>query len=59
MSFLRFPVVSISLGLSLAAGCAQVLGIEDAECDPSYSSDCVSDGVANATGGSGSFGLYS
>jgi len=56
MSFPRFPVVSISLELALAAGCAQVLGIEDADCDPSYSSDCVSDGAANAEGGSGSFG---
>src|SRR5690348_17439876 len=56
MSFPRVPVISISLGLSLAAGCAQVLGIEDADCDPSYSSDCVSDGAANANGGSGYFG---
>lgn len=55
MSFPRFPVVSISLGLSLAAGCAQVLGIEDADCDPSYSNDCLSDGAPNANGGSGPF----
>jgi hypothetical protein len=56
MSFPRFPVISIWLGLALAAGCAQVLGIEDADCDPSYSSECLSDGTANASGGSGPFG---
>jgi hypothetical protein len=55
MSFPRFPVVCIWLGLALAAGCAQVLGIEDADCDPSYSSDCLSDGAASASGGSGPF----
>jgi hypothetical protein len=56
MSFPRFPVLSISFGLALAVGCAQVLGIEDAECDPTYSNDCLSDGTANSSGGSGSFG---
>ena len=56
MSFPRFLVVSVSLGLALAAGCAQVLGIEDADCDPSYSSDCLSDGAQNASGGSSPFG---
>jgi hypothetical protein len=55
MSFPRFPFVSVWLGLALAAGCAQVLGIEDADCDPSYSSDCLSDGAANANGGSAPF----
>jgi hypothetical protein len=56
MSFPRFPIVRIWLALALAAGCAQVLGIEDADCDPSYSSDCVSDGVQSGNGGSGTFG---
>ena len=55
MSFLRFPVVSVLFGLSLAAGCAQVLGIEDAECDPAFSNDCVEDG-ASGSGGSSAFG---
>jgi hypothetical protein len=43
---------SILSGLALAGGCARILGIEDADCDPTYSRDCVSDETANANGGS-------
>jgi hypothetical protein len=46
---------SSSLGLAscfcLALSCAGVLGIEDAECDPSFARDCSSNSVGAAGGG--------
>jgi hypothetical protein len=40
-------------GLALAVGCARILGIEDAECDPTYSPDCLTDETFEGNGGSG------
>jgi len=40
-------------GIALAVGCARILGIEDAECDPTYSRDCLSDETADGNGGNG------
>src|SRR5215510_1041105 len=44
------PIVVGALGL--AVGCAGILGIENAECDPAYSSDCATDGVPSVGGSS-------
>jgi hypothetical protein len=40
-------------GLGLAIGCAGVLGIEDAECDPDFSPECRGGVPTNTNGGTG------
>ena len=40
MSYQRFTFLGILGAVALAIGCASILGIEDAECDPSYP-DCA------------------
>jgi hypothetical protein len=42
MSFQRSLILGTLGALALAAGCSRILGIEDAECDPTYSRDCLS-----------------
>jgi hypothetical protein len=50
MSLQRSLLVGTVAALAWAAGCSRILGIEDAQCDPTYSSDCLSS--ENAGGGS-------
>jgi hypothetical protein len=48
------PIQSFGVGLSLAfgLGCANLLGIEDAVCDPAYASECGRSLDATSQGGS-------
>jgi hypothetical protein len=47
MSSQRSLLLGTLGALAWAAGCSRILGIEDAECDPAYSSDCLSEQRSN------------
>jgi hypothetical protein len=51
MSQQHLQIVGVLSGFCLALGCATLLGIEDAECDPAYSPDCLDDAQANGAAG--------
>jgi hypothetical protein len=50
MSQQHFPILGVLGGLCLALGCATILGIEDAECDPSYDRDCLDEAISGSGG---------
>lgn len=52
MSYPRLSFLGIFGAFVLAIGCAGILGIEDAECDPTYDEECALPGV----GGGAPFG---
>lgn len=49
MSHFRLSLFGTSIAAALAIGCAGILGIEEAECDPSFDAECGLPGVGGGS----------